>query len=240
MDNWLETFDLSDSCEEDSEHDQNESEGEDQPDVHEQDVHQVHQVIEQFVEEQLYQTEPEEDHQNIEDDEQCTLVDESPGTITDVEGTVHKMPSTARFASNKKLYEEAKSINQHGFKPCGRCSFPQGMRSKKCKDKDHCTFVMIKSAQYKKTKKPTAERNADAEKRHAAARVRLKADYDKKVDSVELYEDYKDEPPFVDDRNQVLNLVFCCTCELNRFCSGYCYVPRAQRGILSRSAGRNS
>ena len=50
----------------------------------------------------------------------------------------------------------------------------------------------------------------------------------KTVDSVELYEDYKDELPFVDNRNQVLILVFCCTCELNRLCSGYCYVPRAQ------------
>ena len=76
--------------------------------------------------------------------------------------------------------------------------------------------------------KSTADRNAVKEVRRKAAVLRLKTDYDKKVDSVELYEDYKDELPFVDDRNQVLNLVFCCTCELNRLCSGYCYVPRAQ------------
>ena len=207
MTNWLESFDHSDSYEEDSEPDQNESE-EDQPAVHEQDVHQV---IDQFIEEQLYQTEPEGDHQNIEGDEQPSPVDESPGTIIDVEGTVHNMPSAARFASNKKLYEEAKSRNQHGFKPCGRCSFPQGMRSKKCKDKDHCTFVMIKAAEYKKRVKSTAERNADKEERHNAAVLRLKTDYYKEVDSEQLYEDYKDELPFVDDRNQVLTLVFCCT-----------------------------
>ena len=48
-----------------------------------------------------------------------------------------------------------------GIKACGRCGFPQGMRSKKCKDKDHCTFVMIKSAEYKKkVVKSTADRNA--------------------------------------------------------------------------------
>ena len=100
---------------------------------------------------------------------------------------------------------------------------------------------MIKTAKYfqKKVVKPTVDRIAVKEVRRKAAILRLKTDYDKKVDSVELYEDYKDEMPFVDDRNQVLNLIFCCTCELNRVCSGYCYVPRAQPGILSRSPGRN-
>ena len=79
-----------------------------------------------------------------------------------------------------------------------------------------------------KATKYNAKSPEEIEERHAAARVRLKTKYDKEVDSEKLYVAYKDELPFVDDRNQVLTLVFCCTCELNRLCLGYCYVPRAQ------------
>ena len=107
------------------------------------------------------------------------------------------------------------------------------MRSKKlkCQDKERCKFSMIKTKKYKpreKTRvKSPEERQRESEERHAAAVLRIKADYDKVVDRQVLYEAFKSESPFVDDRNQVLTLVFCCTCELSRLCTGYCYVPRA-------------
>ena len=62
----------------------------------------------------------------------------------------------------------------------------------------------------------------------AAARIRLKEDYDEAVNAKELYEAYEKESPVVDARDQVLTLVFCCTCELSRLWTGCCYVPRAQ------------
>jgi len=68
--------------------------------------------------------------------------------------------------------------------------------------------VMTTATKYKSSA-DREEQRADKEKRHAAARVRLKADYDKEVDSEKLYEAYKDESLFVEDRNQVLTLVFC-------------------------------
>ena len=119
--------------------DQNESE-EDQQAVHEQAVQQV---IAQFIEGQLDQNESEEDQQDIEDDEQRPPVNKSTGKIIDVEGTVHDLTSASRLASNKKLYAEARLRNNKAFKQCRRCSFPCAMRSKKCQDKDECTFVMI-------------------------------------------------------------------------------------------------
>ena len=60
---------------------------------------------------------------------------------------------------------------------------------------------MIKATSYMQSVSP--------EERHAAAVLRIKADYDKVVDSKALYEAYEKESPFVDDRNQVLTLVFC-------------------------------
>ena len=48
----------------------------------------------------------------------------SAGTITDVEGTVHDLPSASRSGKNKKLYAEARLRNSKAFKPCRRCSFP--------------------------------------------------------------------------------------------------------------------
>ena len=159
--------------------DQNESE-EDQQVVHEQAVQQV---IEQFIEGQLDQNESEEDQRDIEDDEQRHPVNKSTDTIIDVEGTVHDLPSASRLASNTKMYAEARLRNNKAFKPCRRCSFPCGMRSRKCQDKDECTFVMIKAKKYKSSAKPAEEQRVAKEKRHDAAVLRLKADYDKVVDS---------------------------------------------------------
>ena len=80
---------------------------------------------------------------------------------------------------------------------------------------------MIKSTTYKRTGKTEEELTAEA-------RIRLKADYDEAVDAKALYEDYESELPVVDERDQVLTLVFCCTCELSRLCTGCCYVPRSK------------
>ena len=153
----------------------------------------VQQVIEQVIEEQLELNESEEDQQVIEDEEQHAPVNESAGTITYVEGTVHDLPSASRLASNRKLYET--EIGRK--KPCVRCGFPCATRSLKCDDKERCKYVMIKSTTYKRTEKTQEELTA-------AARIRLKADYDQVVDTKALYENYKSESPVDDDRNQVL------------------------------------
>ena len=100
------------------------------------------------------------------------------------------------------------------------------MRSRKCQDKDRCTYAMIGAAKYKKREKSqkTLEEQQAAE---AAASLRIKADYDKVVDAEVLYEDCKQKSPFVDDGHQAHTLVLFVvyTCESNRLCSGYYYVP---------------
>jgi hypothetical protein len=103
------------------------------------------------------------------------------GTIIDVAGTVHDLPSASRLAINEKLYAASQLSNPRGYKPCGRCSFPCGMRSKKCQDKNNCKFSMLKAMTYRQGLSP--------EELHAAAVIRIKADYDEEVDSVALYED---------------------------------------------------
>ena len=142
------------------------------------------------------------DNEDNEVDEQRPPKKKSTGTITDVAGTVHKLPSASRLAINQKLYAATQVTNPRGYKPCARCSFPCGMRSKKCQDKKNCQFSMIEAMNYKPSElKPKSAE--EVEERHEAARLRLKAEYDKKVDSEQLYVDYKDELQFVDDRNQV-------------------------------------
>ena len=151
----------------------------------------------------------------------------------DIEGTVHELPRASRLAINKKLYAASQLTNPRGYKPYGRCSFPCGMRRKKCKETDeqNCQFVMIKATTYWQGLSP--------EKIHAAAVIRIKADYDEVVDSVALYEDCEKESAFVDDRHLVLTHVFCCACELNRLCSGHYHAPIEQPGFLSHTACRN-
>jgi hypothetical protein len=171
------------------------------------------------------------DNEDNEVDEQRPPKKKSTGTITDVAGTVHKLPSASRLAINKELYAATQVTNPRGYKPCDRCSFPGGMRRKKCKDEKNCQFVMIKTTTYKK--------GLSTKERHDAAVARLKADYDAVVDSVSIYADCKKELPFVDERHLVLTHVFCCTCELNRLCSGHYHAPSRQPRFLSLTACKN-
>ena len=152
-------------------------------------------------------------------------------TCVDNEGTVHELPSASRLATNKELYAESCVKNPFGYKPCGRCSFPCGNRSLKCQDKKNCQVSMIKPMTYNKGLSP--------EEVHDAAVKRIKADYEEKVDSVIIYADYEKESPFVDDRHLVLSHAFCCTCELNRLCSGRYHAPIGQPRFLSLTACRN-
>jgi hypothetical protein len=154
----------------------------------------------------------------------------SPGTITDVEGTVHGVPSASRLGRNRKLFENAPGRK----KPCVRCNFPCANRALQCADKGRCKYVMIKkrrythSAAYSAAYQKKVPLSAAKKELIAAARIRLKEDYDEAVNAKELYEAYEKESPVVDARDQVLTLVFCCTCELSRLWTGCCYVPRAQ------------
>jgi hypothetical protein len=121
-------------------------------------------------------------------------------TITDVAGTVHDLPSAHRVATNQKLYAATQVTNPRGYKPCTRCSYPCGMRRKKCKDEKRCQFEMIKTTTYRKDLSP--------EEKHAAAVARIKADYDEEVNSVAIYEGCEKELPFVDDRHLVLPISY--------------------------------
>ena len=71
---------------------------------------------------------------------------------------------------------------------------------------------MIKTKKYKpreKTRvKSPEERQRESEERHAAAVLRIKADYDEVVDSVIIYEGCEKESQFVDDRHLVLPMSY--------------------------------
>jgi len=140
------------------------------------------------------------DNEDNEVEEQRPHKKKSPGTITDVGGTVHKLPSASRLAINQKLYAATQVTNPRGYKPCARCSFPCGMRAKKCMDKKNCQFSMIKPMTYRTDLSP--------EELHAAAVLRIKADYDEVVDSVIIYEGCEKESQFVDDRHLVLPMSY--------------------------------
>ena len=94
-------------------------------------------------------------------------------TCTDLAGTVNPLPSASRLAINERLYAASQVKRSRGYKPCTRCSFPCGMRSKKCQDKERCTYVMIFATDYKKTKKTPEEQTT-------VAALRIKAVYDEK------------------------------------------------------------
>jgi len=122
-------------------------------------------------------------------------------TITDVAGTVHDLPSAHRVATNQKLYAATQVTNPRGYKPCARCSFPCGMRSKKCMDKKNCQFSMIKAMTYKPTE-------LTPEEVHDYAVIRIQEDYDKEVNSVAIYEGCEKELQCVDDRHLVLPMSY--------------------------------
>ena len=65
-------------------------------------------------------------------------------TCTDVEGTIHKLPSDMLLAINQELYAN------HGksCKACTRCGFPCSMRARKCADSERCAYVMLKPMTY--------------------------------------------------------------------------------------------
>ena len=73
-------------------------------------------------------------------------------TCTDVEGTIHKLPSDMLLAINQELYAK------HGksCKACTRCGFPCAIRAKKCADSERCAYVMKKPMTYTPKNQVTA------------------------------------------------------------------------------------
>ena len=71
-------------------------------------------------------------------------------TCTDVEGTIHKLPSDMRLAINQELYAN------HGKsqKACTRCGFPCANRARKCADSERCAYVMVKCMTYTPKNQP--------------------------------------------------------------------------------------
>ena len=87
----------------------------------------VEDVVNKLIEGVVVQLEPDDSKEEEPNDSENV----STSTITDVQGTVHALPSTSRSGKNKKLFVEAKLRNKMGVKPCRRCSFRCAMRSKK-------------------------------------------------------------------------------------------------------------
>ena len=66
----------------------------------------------------------------VREHEDADSIEDFGDTCTDLAGTVHPLPSASRLAINKRRYAASQLKKQQGCKPCARCSYPCGMRSK--------------------------------------------------------------------------------------------------------------